>query len=191
MTEMAADEDNHVKTITLDPVGSIKNDLLVPPLVAGMDGLKLNRASGSAREELNETSDRISEIILAERFTGLLDGIEEYSHVIVLYWGHEIPGAGRRLEKIHPAGREEYPQKGIFATCSPARPNPVLMTVARLLERKENRLFVSGLDAIDTSPVLDIKPYVPEMYPKDGVRIPDWMKRLMKEFSESRAGGRP
>jgi len=100
---MAADEEKHVETITLDPVGIIKNDLLVPPLIAGEDGLKLNRASGSAREELNETSDRISEIVLAERFTGLLDGIEEYSHVIVLYWGHEIPGAGRLLEKIHPA----------------------------------------------------------------------------------------
>ncbi len=174
------------KEIILNPVGVIKNDLPVPLLVAGDDGLKLNEAYGPACEKMNETSNRVSEIILADGFIDLLDGVEEYSHIIVLYWGHEVSAAGRKLKKTHPAGLSDYPVKGIYATCSPARPNPVLMTVVRLLERRGNRLFVSGLDAIDNSPVLDIKPYVPELLPHDGIFIADWMKKILKEFEEEK-----
>jgi tRNA-Thr(GGU) m(6)t(6)A37 methyltransferase TsaA len=188
MTGNNSEKKGSAREIVVEPVGVIKNDLPVPPLVAGNDGLKINEAFGSARERMHDTHDRVSIITLSERFTGLLDGIDEYSHIIILYWGHEVPGAGRNLEKIHPAGRTDYQKKGIYATCSPARPNPVLVTVVRLLQRDGNRLVVRGLDAIDNSPVLDIKPYVPEMYPHEGVRIPDWMEKLMKEFRAGRAG---
>lgn len=80
-------------------------------------------------------------------------------------------------------GRIDIPQTGIFSTCSPARPNPVLTTVVRLKGRKGNVLEVSGLDAVDGSPVVDIKPYVKDFYPQEGVHIPEWMQQLQEEVA--------
>ncbi len=79
-------------------------------------------------------------------------------------------------------GRNEFPLVGIFSTCSPARPNPVLMSVVRLCGRQDNILQVMCLDAIDGSPVIDIKPYVKNWHSQEEVRTPDWMQRIMKEF---------
>lgn len=163
----------------------MRNNFEVPPLIAGKDGLKRNGASPFAKETMDKTSRRLSEIIIANGLEDLLDGIDDYSHIMVFYWGHQISGAGRNLKKIHPAGLENYPLKGIFATCSPARPNPVLMTVVRLTGICGNRLSVEGFDAIDNSPVLDIKPFVPELLPQDGVYIADWMKKILEEFEEN------
>ncbi|OPY40520.1 MAG: S-adenosyl-L-methionine-binding protein [Methanoregulaceae archaeon PtaU1.Bin066] len=168
--------------MTLYAVGVIKNDLLVPPLLAGEDGLRQNHAYSSSGGTLNDSSRRVSLIVFFNRFIDLLDGIEEYSHLMVIYWGHKVPEAGRGLTMIHPAGREDFPVRGIFATCSPARPNPILVTVVTLLGRDKNTLSVLGLDAIDNSPVLDIKPYVPGMYPREGVRIPGWMEKIMTDL---------
>ncbi len=168
--------------IQITPIGIVKNDVEQPPLVAKEDGLHLNDACGSPVEQMGERL-RISEIILAGRLAGLLEGIDEYSHLVILYWGHAVPPHGRLLTKTHPAGLEKYPKQGIYATCSPARPNPVLMKVVRLVKRDGTRLFVEGLDAIDKSPVLDIKPYVADMYPQENVRIPAWMAEIQKEFA--------
>jgi tRNA-Thr(GGU) m(6)t(6)A37 methyltransferase TsaA len=168
--------------ICIEPIGIVRNDVEQPPLVAKEDGLHLNDACGSPVEQMGERL-RTSEIILASRLAGLLEGIDEYSHLVVLYWGHAIPSHGRSLVTTHPAGLEKYPKQGIFATCSPARPNPVLMKVVRLVKRDGTCLTVEGLDAIDQSPVLDIKPYVADMYPQDDVRIPAWMAQIQKEFS--------
>jgi tRNA (Thr-GGU) A37 N-methylase len=81
-------------------------------------------------------------------------------------------------------GRKEYPLVGIFCTCSPARPNPVLMTVVRLHKKEGNILKVSGLDAIDGSPVIDIKPYVEDFYPRKDVRISGWMQRICEQMRD-------
>jgi len=87
---------------------------------------------------------------------------------------------------VHPMGRADIPKTGIFSTCSPARPNPVLATVVRLHARRGNVLEVTGLDAVDGSPLIDIKPYVPSHYPQADVRVPAWMEELMKEIDERR-----
>lgn len=186
MNEKTMTETDMNSTMTIAPIGIIRNNIPVPPLVAGKDGLEHNAVYDSAMETMKETPGSISEIILDDRFTDLLDGIEDYSHIVVFYWAHRVPAAGRRLVRIHPAGLSDYPEKGIFATCSPARPNPILMTVVRLLKREKDRVSVQGLDAIDNSPVLDIKPYVSEMYPREGVCIPGWMEKIMKEISKRR-----
>ena len=83
-----------------------------------------------------------------------LDRLEEYSHIIVLFHFHK---AGPAKLKAVPPG--ETRERGIFATRSPHRPNPVGMTVLRLLRRDGAVLEVSGLDIVDGTPVLDIKPY--------------------------------
>ncbi len=169
--------------IQIEPIGIVKNDVEQPPLIAKEDGLHLNAACDAAVARMGRSHTQVSEIILAGRLTELLEGIDEYSHLIILYWGHAVPPMGRLLTRTHPAGLEKYQKQGIFATCSPARPNPILMKVVRLVKRDGTRLVVEGLDAIDKSPVLDIKPYVAGMYPQEDVSIPVWMAEIQKEFS--------
>jgi len=88
----------------------------------------------------------------------------------------------RALRKVNPMGRKDIPEQGIFATRSPARPNPVLVSVVKLLERKENVLLVQGLDALNGSPVLDIKPIVREHEGIESPRFPDWIKEIHKDL---------
>jgi tRNA-Thr(GGU) m(6)t(6)A37 methyltransferase TsaA len=170
--------------MTLLPVGVIKNRIDEPFLVAGGAGLEMRGELDATMEQVREVRQAISEIVIDETLAGILDGIEEYSHLVVLYWAHKVPEEGRSLVKVHPMGRSEIPEVGIFSTCSPARPNPVLTTVVRLCGRRENVLEVAGLDAVDGSPVVDIKPYVKDFYPQNGVAIPDWMGQLQTEVDE-------
>jgi tRNA-Thr(GGU) m(6)t(6)A37 methyltransferase TsaA len=170
--------------IILRPVGIVRNSVREPFLVAGRDGISMRGEPGANRDHIRTSREAISEILLREDVAGALEGIGEYSHLMVLYWGHKVPEESRSLTRVHPMGRKDVPAVGIFSTCSPARPNPVLMTVVRLHARRGNVLEVSGLDAVDGSPVIDIKPYVPAQYPKETVRVPEWMDRLMKEVGE-------
>jgi len=97
----------------------------------------------------------VSEIeIFSEYDLGLKD-VEGFSHLIVLYWFHKSQGYSNLVNTPW----DTVPH-GVFATCSPRRPNPIGLSVVELLERKENLLYVKGLDAIEKTPVLDIKPYI-------------------------------
>lgn len=104
-----------------------------------------------------------------------LDGIEDFSHIIILFWMHQATGDSP--VKVHPQGKTNLPLTGVFATRAPHRPNSIGMTVVKLLDRNENVLKVMGLDAIDGSPVLDIKPYLPKDR-VDGSHHPDWVSML-------------
>lgn len=84
-------------------------------------------------------------------------------------------------------GNRKFPLVGVFATRSPVRPNSILTSVVRLIERRGNVLQVTGLDALDGSPILDIKPYQPCNEPKD-IKIPDWMKKIHYEFGGNAKG---
>jgi len=121
--------------------------------------------------------DVLSEIILDADLEEALDGLEEFSHVIVFYWMHRVSQEGRSITKTHPQRREDLPLVGVFATRSPARANPIGMTAAKLVERKGNVLKVVGLDALDGTPVLDLKPYLPRDS-LDDIRVPDWVDKL-------------
>ena len=118
-----------------------------------------------------------SEIVLEPGFENTADGLEDFSHIIVLAWFHRSPEWDASSPKIHPQMRPELPLVGIFATRSPIRPNPIAMSVVRLLERKGNVLHVVGLDAIDGTPVLDIKPYFPGDAGREAA-APDWVNKL-------------
>ncbi len=169
-------------TITLFPVGIICNTVKEPTLVAGENGLCMRGTHAAMVERARRIDTEVSEIVIREDLEGILEGIEEYSHIIVLYWAHAVPDERRSLTRVHPMGRKDLPEVGIFGTCSPARPNPVLTTVVRLVQRKENVLEVTGLDAINGSLVIDIKPYVSGFYPREGVRIPAWMQQIQDEI---------
>ncbi len=98
-----------------------------------------------------------SEIEIFEEYAEALEGVEELHHLVVLYWFDR----GRRdLLKATPPG--EVRERGVFATRSPHRPNPIALCVVEVLERKGRRLRVRGLDALDGSPLLDLKPLLSE-----------------------------
>jgi tRNA-Thr(GGU) m(6)t(6)A37 methyltransferase TsaA len=165
----------------LRSVGVVRNSTHKPFLTADDSGIKMQGKIDAIREDIHKSYGIVSEIVVDADVASTLCGIDEYSHLIILYWAHKVPDESRLLTQVHPMGRSETPLMGIFSTCSPARPNPVLMCVVRLRGRDENVLRVTGLDAIDGSPVIDIKPYVKEFYPQKNVRVPEWMHRLCRE----------
>ena len=128
--------------------------------------------------------ESISEIVIHDDLVDLLDGVEDFSHLLVLYWGHQITEESRSMTKVHPMGRQDLPLVGIFATRSPARPNPVLATVVQLVEREGNILRVQGLDAVDGSPVIDLKPDLPYYRARGEVRLADWMRQIHEELGD-------
>lgn len=120
----------------------------------------------------------LSEILIFESWNPLLKGIETFPHILVLYWPHLIDLERRKLEQVHPMGRKEIPLQGIFATCSPARPNPILVSAIELVRRGKNKLIVKGLEAVDQSSVIDIKPYNINYMKKENLRFPEWMQEI-------------
>ncbi len=118
----------------------------------------------------------VQHIVVEERWTAALEGLEGYSHLIVLFWLDRLAGA---LElKVHPENRQDVPAVGLFATRTPRRPNPIGLQVVELLSREGNLLTIRGLDALDGSPVLDLKPYLPRGDSIPGARTPDWIETL-------------
>ncbi len=139
------------------------------------------RPIGTVRSPLKEiTHTRLdlktitSEIVIDEALTAALDGLEGFSHIIVLYWMH-LARRERQHLKTHPMGRTDVAEQGIFAVRSPNRPNPIGKSMVRLLERRGNVLKVQGLDAIDGTPVIDIKPYIPGYDSAANSTVPDWV----------------
>jgi tRNA-Thr(GGU) m(6)t(6)A37 methyltransferase TsaA len=119
-----------------------------------------------------------SEIVIDERWTPDLAGIEEVSHLVVLFW---FDRARRRHEPgklMRPEGRADMPEIGFFATRTPHRPNPIMICCPRLLRRDGNRLLVTGLDAWDGTPELDVKGYLPRDEHRPDATIPNWQTRL-------------
>ncbi len=125
----------------------------------------------------------VSKIILRQDLVEALDGIEDFSHLFVIFWMHEIPKEERRTMKVHPRGRRDMPLLGIFATRTPHRPNPIGLTLVKLLKVEGNIVTVRGLDAFDGTPVFDIKPFDYGDMVEDA-RAPEWWMRLEKEKSE-------
>ena len=162
-------------------VGIVRSPLKELSLVADSGDLEHRPQMMETRENMIRV---ISELAIDSDLAGILDGTEDFSHLLVLYWAHRVLPERRSIIKGHPRGRKDFPLVGIFATRSPARPNPVCATVVRLLERKGNVLKVQGLDAIDGSPIIDIKPYTPHYEAVSEVKLADWMVRIHREFAE-------
>lgn len=172
--------------IQLKPVGIIRNKSKDPSWGGTLS--KLDWQERAAR--MKEQRESVSELVIDASLDGILDGIEDFSHIMVLYWAHLAPSERRSTTRVHPMGNRDFPLVGVFATHSPVRPNSILATVVRLVERRGNVLKVSGLDALDGSPILDIKPYQPYQEPKD-IRVPDWMKKIHDEFTDDENAGCP
>lgn len=120
--------------------------------------------------------DSLSEIIIKDDLIEGLHKIEENSHIVVVFWMHRIKDDDRKIMKMHPKGREDLPLLGVFATRSPRRPNPMGIRAVRLVEKKGNILKVKGLDALNGTPILDIKPYSSKHDLIADAKTPWWVK---------------
>jgi tRNA-Thr(GGU) m(6)t(6)A37 methyltransferase TsaA len=120
------------------------------------------------------------------RFTPeALAGLESFSHLEVLYHFHLVPEAKIETGARHPRGRQDWPLIGIFAQRGKNRPNRLGSTVCELLGVTGTKLRVRGLDAIDETPVLDLKPFMTGFRPRGIVREPAWATELMAGYWSS------
>lgn len=108
---------------------------------------------------LRSSSEDSQRIEIFKDFSSGLKGIENSNHLWILYWFQQLPEKKRKTLMVHPQGNLEKPERGVFATRSPARPNPIGLAKVKLVRREGNTLTVKGLDALLDSPVLDIKPF--------------------------------
>jgi tRNA-Thr(GGU) m(6)t(6)A37 methyltransferase TsaA len=144
--------------ISLKPIGIVRNKVRQPP---------------RSPYDLNKV---VSEIEIDQSLTEALDNLDEFSHIIILYWMHKVTTEPPPT-KVHPKGKLELPLVGLFATRSPKRPNPIGKATVRLIKCEGNVLTVKGLDAIDGTPVIDIKPYLPRHDSVARAKAPWWVSK--------------
>lgn len=126
-----------------------------------------------SRIELNESIDESSIL-----------GIEEFSHLEIIYCFDKVDDSKIITGARHPRNLEHLPVVGIFAQRAKNRPNKLGLTTVKLLKVENKTLYVMGLDAINGTPVLDIKPVFKQFLPAEEVKQPDWVNELMKNYWE-------
>ena len=140
------------------------------------------RPIGVVRSPVKETGDWrdwsqvTSRIVIRPELADALLGLDTYSHIFVLFWPHLVPEDVRGSKPtLHPMDDPANPLQGVLATRAQIRFNPVLVSVVRLLKVEGNVLRVKGLDAVDGSPVLDVKPYIPQHDSIPEAEVPQWV----------------
>lgn len=151
--------------IELNPIGVIRNSRQVPE----------DDNWGKIESEIR-IGDELGEEALSE--------IESFSHIEVIYYFHLVDEHKIETGARHPRNNASWPKVGILAQRGKNRPNRLGITIAKLLRREGRSLFVAGLDTIDGTPVLDIKPVMREFLPQDEIRQPDWSVELMQNYWE-------
>ncbi len=147
---------------------------------------------GYVRTDLTDDEVRRAErpftsyIIIYDRYADGLSGLEGYSHIIVISYLHKLRDFERGVLRVRPRRLmryglkyEELPEVGVFAVDSPARPNPIGLSIARVLRIDGSVITVTGLDLFSGTPVLDIKPYSYERVVRD-FSVPSWYQDLIK-----------
>ncbi|MDF2946389.1 MAG: tRNA-Thr(GGU) m(6)t(6)A37 methyltransferase TsaA [Bacillales bacterium] len=125
----------------------------------------------------------ISEITLIDSFTeDSLQGINEFSHLEIIFYFNQVLDHAIIKEARHPRGNTNLPKVGIFAQRGKNRPNKLGLTIVELIEHKGKTLVVKGLDAIDGTPIVDIKPVIQEFLPREEIFQPKWCTDLMKNY---------
>lgn len=143
--------------LTIDTIGRVSNEVAEPQYIEW----------GGVR----------SRIVIDKRFKAALRGLDGYSHVNIVSWLHLA--SSPKNEHV-PQGRiADVPEVGMFACRCPYRPNPIAISTVRLIAVEDDAIVVEGLDAVDGTPVLDLKPYTPQLdFARGDVRVPEWVDRL-------------
>lgn len=154
-----------MKTVNLSPIGRVHNNRKTP--------------------EDDHWGEVVSEIRLNDDWdVTSLDGIVAFSHVEIIFLFHLVSEENIQYTARHPRNNTDYPKVGIFAQRGKNRPNKIGLTTVELIKRDGLSIFVKGLDAIDGTPVLDIKPVMKEFLPKGEIQQPEWSSHLMKNYWE-------
>ena len=125
----------------------------------------------------------ISTIELVETINeSSLKGINEFSHLEIIFYFDKVSDDKIQYEARHPRNNKDYPEVGIFAQRGKNRPNKLGVTIVELVEVNNRVLKVKGLDAIDGTPIIDIKPVMKEFLPKGKVSQPSWSTSLMENY---------
>jgi len=122
------------------------------------------------------------ELDAAQLGADALSGLEAFSHVEIVFLMDRVDPAKIETGARHPRNRTDWPKVGIFAQRGKNRPNCIGTTVCRIASVEGLRLHVVGLDAIDGTPVLDVKPWVTQLGPRGEVRQPAWMDEVMDRY---------
>ncbi len=152
------------ETITLTPIGWVRSSRVEP-----------------TDDDWDSVASRI-ELDPALFLPDACQGLEDFSHIEVVYHFHRVAESKIVPGARHPRGRQDWPKVGIFAQRAKGRPNRIGVTAARLIRVEGLTLTVSGLDAIDGTPVIDIKPCMESFLPRGELREPDWAKELMQGY---------
>lgn len=148
-----------------------------------MDLIPVGTVRSPQAEAVDEGWGRVvSEIHLQPGLGSGLAGLESFSHAVIVYYMHEARFDWRNDVVSQPQGREDMPKVGIFAQRARTRPNSIGVTAVEVIGVEGDTLRVRGLDAIDGTPVLDIKPYFPVYDHVDQARVPEWVNRLMEGY---------
>ena len=109
-------------------------------------------------------------------------GLEQFSHIFVLYWFHENDTPSKRNTlQVHPRGNPQNPLTGVFATHSPYRPNLIALSVCKILDIDQRLIKIERIDARDGTPVIDLKSYKPGPDATDHIRQPGWARAEKKK----------
>ena len=136
------------------------------------------------RELLDDDWDSVAATIelVAAFAPEALAGLEDFSHAEVLFHFDRVAESSVERGARYPRGNRQWPRVGIFAQRAKDRPNRLGSTVVEILRRDGRVLTVAGLDAVDGTPVLDIKPVMVEFLPREDVRQPAWSHELMRDY---------
>lgn len=158
-----------MESICLEPIGFVRteyHDDVVRSSISGVKGY----------------------IEVIPRYGEALKGLEGFSHIIVVAYLHKIGESGGLRLRVRPRRwaklgipEEEIPEVGVFSTDSPYRPNPIAISILKLIEIKDLKLYVDNLDLFDGTPVLDIKPYTFSRR-IDDIRVPQWYEELFNKI---------
>jgi tRNA-Thr(GGU) m(6)t(6)A37 methyltransferase TsaA len=155
---------NNSNTIELHPVGTVSN----------------------FRKEVAD--DNWGEVIScikldSSKFTSeALRGLEDFSHAEIIFFMNQVQLDKIELSSRHPRNNLNWPKIGIFSQRGKNRPNQIGITNVKIIEVRDTELVVKGLDAIDGTPVLDIKPFYSEFAPQEEIHQPDWSRDIMKNY---------
>jgi tRNA-Thr(GGU) m(6)t(6)A37 methyltransferase TsaA len=124
---------------------------------------------------VEKAGEQAAEVKIFPEFCEGIKGLRDFSHLIVLYWMHLRDNAGeRRTLSVFPKRHAVNVETGVFACRSPSRPNPIGLCIVELVGIEGCVLTVKGLDALEGSPIVDIKPYFPRADAVPGAQVPEW-----------------
>ena len=139
--------------------------------------------SSPVTERMDENWGKItSKIILKPEYAGALVGLDGFSHAIILTYLHQAHYEKEKHLQRRPRNLETMPKVGILSQRAKNRPNPIGVTAVEIISVADDYLEVKGLDAINETPILDIKPYYPHYDKIYNSKVPEWVDRLMKNY---------